>query len=55
MANPAYADGSPCSVASRPVISSSSDTLSPKTALIARKVIVIVTAAHAVTVTTPIS
>jgi hypothetical protein len=32
--NPAYADGRPCSVASRPVISSSSETLSPKIALI---------------------
>ena len=52
---PAYADGRPCSVASRPVISSSSDTRSPNIALMTKNVIVIVTAVQAATAAKPIN
>ena len=55
IANPAYADGRPCSVGSSPMISSSSETLSPSVALITRNTIVIVTTVHAATETKPVS
>ena len=53
--NPAYAVSRPCSLASRPTISSSSVTRSPKIALIARNTSVIVIAAQAATDKNPTS
>ena len=49
----AYAVGRPCSVGSSPLISSSSDTLSPIVFLMIRNTMVIVTAVHAATAANP--
>jgi hypothetical protein len=55
MANPEYAEARPCSVESRPRISSSSETLKPIVFLMITNVAVIVTAAHAAVESIPTS